>query len=42
MDWTGTFLSATVISTFAVAFTFGGISWSWNDGKTITFIVLFG
>ncbi|OAG01985.1 MFS general substrate transporter [Paraphaeosphaeria sporulosa] len=41
MDWLGILLCATMFSCFTVAFTFGGILWDWNHGRTIALIVVF-
>ncbi|KAF2644127.1 MFS general substrate transporter [Massarina eburnea CBS 473.64] len=41
MDWLGILLCSAMFSCFTVAFTFGGILWAWNDGRTIALIVIF-
>ncbi|KAI8961050.1 MFS general substrate transporter [Daldinia sp. FL1419] len=40
MDWFGILLNSAMYSCFTVAFLFGGVQWAWNDGRTITLIVL--
>ncbi|KAI0844847.1 MFS general substrate transporter [Daldinia vernicosa] len=40
MDWLGILLNSAMYSCFTVAFLFGGVEWAWNDGRTITLIVL--
>ncbi|CAF9907816.1 MAG: hypothetical protein GOMPHAMPRED_005994 [Gomphillus americanus] len=42
IDWIGFILSVAVWCTFTVSFTFAGNLWSWNDGRTITLVVIFG
>ena len=39
-DWLGTVLTAALYVCFAMAFSFGGAIWAWNDGRVITLIVL--
>ncbi|KAI2636554.1 MFS general substrate transporter [Hypomontagnella submonticulosa] len=41
IDWLGILLNTAMYCCFTVAFLFGGVMWAWNDGRTITFIVLF-
>ncbi|KAK3314412.1 major facilitator superfamily domain-containing protein [Apodospora peruviana] len=42
LDWLGIALSAGLWICFTLAFSFGGIIWAWDDGRTIALIVLFG
>jgi len=42
IDWLGVVLNAAVYIFFVIPLTFGGASWSWNSGRTIALIVLFG
>jgi MFS family permease len=42
MDWLGVVLNAGVYTTFVTLFTFGGVIWAWNSGRTITLFVVFG
>jgi MFS family permease len=41
-DWLGLFLHAAVWALFTVGFSFAGSTWAWNDGRTITIIVVWG
>lgn len=40
LDWLGMLLTAGLYCTFAVAFSFGGVLWAYNDGRTIALIVV--
>lgn len=42
MDWVGIVLNAAIYTTFVLAFTFGGTTWAWSDGRTIAMIVVWG
>ncbi len=42
LDWLGTVLTAGLYVSFTVAFSFGGAIWSWDDGRVIALIVVFG
>lgn len=42
IDYVGDFLSAGLWVSFSIAFVFAGGAWSWNDGRTIATIVVFG
>jgi len=42
IDWTGVTLSAGLVTAFTLALTFGGTSWSWKDGRTITVFIVLG
>ncbi len=42
LDWLGTVLTAGLYVSFTLAFTFGGATWDWNDGRVIALIVVFG
>lgn len=42
MDWLGTVLFAAIYATWIIALTFGGATWAWGDGRTITVFVVFG
>ena len=42
LDWLGTVLTAGLYVSFTLAFTFGGATWQWTDGRVITLIVVFG
>ena len=42
LDWLGTVLTAGLYVSFAMAFSFGGAIWHWNDGRVIALIVVFG
>ncbi|KAF2445273.1 MFS general substrate transporter [Karstenula rhodostoma CBS 690.94] len=41
MDWLDILLCAGMFSCFTIAFTFSGILWEYNNGRTITLIVVF-
>lgn len=41
LDWLGIVLTAGLYVSFALAFTFGGAIWNWNDGRVIALIVVF-
>ncbi|KAF2493034.1 MFS general substrate transporter [Lophium mytilinum] len=40
MDWLGSLLNAASWTSFVLLFTFGGITWAWDDGRTIALFVL--
>lgn len=40
LDWLGIILTAAMYSCFVVAFSFGGVQWSWSDGRFIALVVL--
>ncbi|KAI9695392.1 MAG: hypothetical protein M1820_008647 [Bogoriella megaspora] len=42
LDWIGAILNAGLYTTFVTALTFGGVTWPWNDGRTITTLVVCG
>ncbi|AEO62440.1 uncharacterized protein THITE_2037905 [Thermothielavioides terrestris NRRL 8126] len=42
LDYLGFVLSAATWVFFAVGFVFAGGRWAWDDGRSITFVVLFG
>jgi len=42
LDWVGTVLYSAMYVCFVTGFTFGGTEWAWDDGRTITLIVVFG
>ena len=42
LDWLGITLHASIYLTYLMALTFGGAQWAWNDGRTITVLVMFG
>ena len=42
LDWLGTILNVVMYVSFSIAFSFGGATWAWSDGRTITFIIIFG
>jgi len=42
IDWVGVILNAAIYTTFVLAFTFGGATWTWSSYKTILTIVIFG
>jgi hypothetical protein len=42
LDWLGITLHASIYLTYLMAFTFGGAQWAWEDGRTITVLVMFG
>jgi len=41
MDWLGVFLNATVYVLYCMPLTLGGSIWPWNNGRIITFYVVF-
>ncbi|KAF1980730.1 MFS general substrate transporter [Aulographum hederae CBS 113979] len=42
LDWVGVVLNAGIYVTFVMVFTFGGATWAWNSGRTISLFVVFG
>ncbi|OTA91149.1 hypothetical protein M434DRAFT_22550 [Hypoxylon sp. CO27-5] len=42
VDWLGMLLIAATYCCFTVAFTFGGATWNWSDGRTIALFMVFG
>ncbi|ORX96462.1 putative multidrug resistance protein B [Clohesyomyces aquaticus] len=42
LDWVGAVLTAALYSTFVTALTFGGVTWAWDDGRTIAILVVCG
>ncbi|OKL63437.1 hypothetical protein UA08_01987 [Talaromyces atroroseus] len=42
LDWVGATLIAGLYTTFVMALTFGGVTWEWNDGRTIATLVVCG
>ena len=42
IDWIGVVLNAALYVAFVMTFTFGGIIYAWNDGRTIALFVVFG
>ena len=42
LDWLGAVLNAAIYTTFVLALTFGGVTWAWNDGRTIATLVICG
>ncbi|KAF2846067.1 putative efflux pump antibiotic resistance protein [Plenodomus tracheiphilus IPT5] len=42
MDWVGFILSTGSLVCFVSALTFGGSTWAWSDGRTISMFVVFG
>ncbi|KAI9649950.1 hypothetical protein NHQ30_002535 [Ciborinia camelliae] len=41
LDWVGATLTAGIYTTFVLALTFGGVTWAWDDGRTIGTLVAF-
>ncbi|KAH6675749.1 putative multidrug resistance protein B [Halenospora varia] len=39
LDWVGATLNAGLYTSFVLALTFGGVTWAWNDGRTIGTLV---
>lgn len=42
LDWIGTILSIGMHVSFSLFLTFGGVKWSWGDGRNIALYVVFG
>ncbi|KAJ9143020.1 Efflux pump antibiotic resistance [Pleurostoma richardsiae] len=41
LDWLGIILIAALYVCFVLAFSFGGVTWAWGDGRFIALVVLF-
>ncbi|QIW99712.1 hypothetical protein AMS68_005230 [Peltaster fructicola] len=42
LDWVGAVLNGGLFTSFVMALTFGGVAWTWNDGRTIACFVVCG
>ncbi|KAH8690510.1 putative efflux pump antibiotic resistance protein [Talaromyces proteolyticus] len=42
VDWVGSILGTCAMVAFTMALTFGGSTWPWDDGRTISTFVVFG
>lgn len=42
LDWLGVTLNTGIYICFTLAFSYGGIIWAWNGGRTIALLILFG